>query len=103
MPEQVNQLFSYIDTNIIYFLMKICIGLFIFSLLKEFVKSVVFFVLFKSNKYVCIGRRVIVNDFRGFITNIGVNFIVIKNHERVYLIQTSRWQFASWQFEEVVD
>lgn len=99
-PDQLNEMFSYVDANIFYFFIKILIGLLVVSLIRELIKNIVSYISFKTNVYVCVGRKVIVNGFNGNIVKIGLNFIVIKNTEKTYLVQTSRWQFAKWEFEE---
>ena len=81
----------------------IIIALLVASVMKEIATDIAGFVSFKANYYVCIGRHVIVNGFEGNIMKIGVKFIVIKNKERTYIIQTSRWKFAKWEFSEGIN
>lgn len=103
MDTQITQLFSYIDVNLFHFLFRIFVGFLFFSMLRELTKSIISYISFKSNKFVSIGRRVEVDSFKGQITDIGLLVIVIKNHEKVYLVQTKRWEFSNWQFDEISD
>jgi len=99
--EQINTLSSFIDVRLFYLLFQILFGIFILTFSRDIINTFIGFIMFKSNKYVCIGRKVIVNDFKGHITHIGFQFIVIKNGQQVYLVQTSRWRFEKWKFDDV--
>jgi hypothetical protein len=99
----IEMIFSYIDTKLFYILFQIITSIFIISLIREMMNIFISFLMFKSNKYVCIGRKVIVNGFKGYITHIGFQFIIVRNEKKTYLIQTTRWRYEKWEFEEVGD
>jgi len=95
---QIQEVIKQLDTKVLVLVLQIIAVCFVAGLIRDFVQALIGYIEFKSNPYVCLGRRVIVNNFEGIIDHIGVRFIVIKNNERTLLIQTSRWKEYEWSF-----
>ena len=95
---QIQELIKQLDGKILVLVLQIIAICFIAGLIRDFVQALIGYIEFKSNPYVCIGRRVIVNNFEGIIKSIGIRFIVIENSERTLLIQTSKWKDYEWSF-----
>ena len=95
---QIQQLIKQVDGKILILVLQIIAICFVAGLIRDFVQALIGYIEFKSNPYVCIGRRVIVNDFEGIIERIGIRFIVIKNNKRTLLVQTSKWKDYEWSF-----
>ncbi len=72
----------------------------ILGLIYTYIQRAIGWFTFKTNSFVSLGRKVKVDDFTGSISSVGLDFIVVENDEKYYLIPTRRWQFSKWYFEK---
>ena len=96
--QQINQLLSLIDSKILILSFKFILVLFIVLLFRSIAESLFSYLDFRSNQFVCIGRKVEVNGFEGVIVSITPRFIIIKSKDRTLLLITSRWRDYTWKF-----
>jgi len=94
----VLKVINLIDTKILILLLKIFIAGLICLVLKNIAESVYSYFEFRSNKYVCIGRKVNVDGFQGVIVDISPRFIIVANSKETRLIVTSLWKSYNWSF-----
>ena|GEM_PF-2635977 len=95
---QINQIVNSLDSAILFLTIKIILILFICLVFKTLTENIFAYFEFRSNKYVCLGRKVTVNEFEGVITSISPRFIIIENKEQSLLLPTVRWKFYDWTF-----
>jgi len=95
---QLVQIVDAIDSTILWLSLKIFLAVLLGLFLKNMAQSIFAYLDFRSNKYVCVGRKVLVNNFEGVITSITFKFIIIENKEQSLLLPTTRWKEYDWKF-----
>ena len=99
---QLQEILNHLDSKILFLVLQIILLYFIATFIKDFVQTLVDYIEFRSNPYVCIGRKVSIDGFEGIIASIGFRFIVIKNDEQSLLIPVIRWKSYDWKFHRNV-
>jgi len=89
---------NFIDAKILILLIKIFVAGLLCLVLKNVAESIYSYFEFRSNRYVCIGRKVDVDGFQGVIVDISPRFIIISNNKETKLIVTSLWKAHNWSF-----
>ena len=89
---------SLIDAKILILLLKIFVAGLVCIMLKNIAENIYSYFEFRSNKYVCIGRKVDVDGFQGVIVDISPRFIIVANNKETKLIVTSLWKNHNWSF-----
>jgi len=92
------KLINLIDAKILILLIKIFAAGLVCLVLKNVAESIYAYFEFRSNKYVCIGRKVDVDGFQGVIVDISPRFIIVTNNKETKLIVTSLWKTHNWSF-----
>ena len=98
MQNQIAQIINSLDSAVLILSIKIILILFLCLLFKSIAETIFAYFEFRSNKYVCVGRKVQVNDFEGVITNITLRFVIIENDKQSLLLPIVRWRYYNWRF-----
>jgi len=100
---QITQILNSIDSAVLILTIKIILILFLGLVFKSIAESIFAYFEFRSNKFVCIGRKVSVNGFEGVITYISPRFIIIENKDQSLLLPIVRWKYYNWKFFHNID
>ena len=100
---QINQIINSLDSAVLVIAIKIILVLFLGLVFKGVAESIFAYFEFRSNKFVCLGRKVSVNGFEGVITYISPRFVIIENKEQSMLLPTVRWKYYNWKFFHNID
>ena len=100
---QISQIVNSLDSAILILAIKIIVVLFLGLVFKGIAESIFAYFEFRSNKFVCLGRKVSVNGFEGVITYISPRFVIIENKEQSMLLPTVRWKYYNWKFFHNID
>ena len=89
---QINLLFAEFNSDIFVLIFKILFIGTTFLIFKNFMENVVGYITFRSNSYVCLNKRIIIDDFEGIIKKVGFKFIVVEGKEQILIVKTSHWK-----------
>ena len=96
--QQLTQIINTFNSAVLILSLKVLLAVLIGISLKNIAETIFAYFDFRSNKYVCIGRRVQINGFEGVITSITPRFIVIENNEQSLLLPIVKWKDYHWKF-----
>ena len=102
-PAQLTQIINTIDSAVLILTVKVFLAILLGIILKNIAQNIFSYFDFRSNKYVCIGRKVVVDSFEGVITSITPRFVIIENKEQSLLLPTTKWREYNWKFYHNID
>jgi hypothetical protein len=97
MERAVAEIVMAVKPELWYMLGQACIGFIIILVLKKVLENYSAYIMFKLNKNLGIGTRIIVEGMDGVIENYDRSSIYIRVDEgNVLMIPIARWRFQNW-------